>query len=208
MVESFLTWFSAFGASTTAVLIMFGNAVGESIILPMPCDLVLMALATIRPENSLWYAGLTTVGSVSGAMVGYLIGKFGGRKVLLKLFSEDKLVKLDSYFDRYGVWAIFVAGFTPIPYKVFTIASGVARFHFGKFVMISFISRGLRFMAIGALFFIYGAQIRRLLEKYLEPVSWASLILICIIFVIWLVMNGSKRRKRRMAERASVEQAE
>lgn len=197
MVDSFLAWFSEFGASTTAVLIMVGNAVGESIILPVPCDLVLMALATVRPENSLWYGALTTIGSVAGAMVGYLLGKFGGRRILLKLFSEEKVNKIDQLFERYGVWAIFIAGFTPIPYKVFTIASGVARFHFNTFVLVSLISRGLRFMAIAALFFIYGAEIRQLLNEYLTPLSWGALILILIVFVAYLVITARKRRRAR-----------
>ena len=195
MVEQFLTWFAEFGTSTTAVLIMVANAIGESIILPLPCDLVLMALATLKPENSLWYGALTTVGSVAGAMVGYLIGKKGGRPVLARLFSADKIAKLESYFDRYGVWAIFVAGFTPIPYKVFTIASGVARYRFDLFVLISFISRGLRFMAIGALFFFFGAEIRQLLDEYLAPLSWAALGLVLVLFVLYLVYRNRKGKR-------------
>lgn len=202
MVTDFLNWFAAYGASTTAVLIMFANAVGESIIFPVPCDLVLMALATLRPENSLWYAALTTIGSVSGAMVGYLIGIKGGRPLLARFFSEEKLDKLDSYFDRYGVWAIFVAGFTPIPYKVFTIASGVARYRFHHFVLISLASRGLRFMAIGALFFFYGVEIRQLLDEYLAPLSWGALILIAILFIIWLEFKRRRRRDRIASEAA------
>jgi undecaprenyl-diphosphatase len=200
VVESFLTWFSEFGASSTAVLIMFANAVGESIILPVPCDLVLMALATIRPENSLWYGAITTIGSVAGAMIGYLIGKTGGRRVLLRLFAEDKVAMIDNYFEKYGVWAIFVAGFTPIPYKVFTIASGVAQFRFNTFVLVSLISRGLRFMAIAVLFFIFGAEIRQFLEEYLGPISWATLILVVVIFVIYLTVTTTRRRRRRLSE--------
>ncbi|MCK4856939.1 MAG: DedA family protein [candidate division Zixibacteria bacterium] len=197
MVEGFLNWFSEFGASNTAVLIMFANAVGESVILPVPCDLVLIALATMRPENSLWYGGLTTIGSVLGAMGGYLIGKSGGRRILLKLFSAGKIARLDGYFDRYGVWAIFVAGFTPIPYKVFTIASGAARFNFTKFVLISILSRGLRFMAIGVLFFIFGVQIREWLDNNLSIVSWLALVLIVIIFLGYLAISASKQKREK-----------
>jgi len=198
MVGEFLAWFAEFGASSTAVMIMVANAIGESIILPVPCDLVLIALATLRPENSLWYGALTTVGSVSGAMVGYLIGKKGGRPILRRFFSEEKLLKLDSYFERYGVWAIFVAGFTPIPYKVFTIASGVARYRFDLFVLISFISRGLRFMAIGALFYFYGAEIRRLLDEYLAPLSWGALGLILILFAVWFFYKRKRRQQKSL----------
>jgi undecaprenyl-diphosphatase len=195
MVAEFLDWFAGFGTSTTAVAIMFANAVGESIILPVPCDLVLMALATLKPESSLWYGALTTIGSVSGAMVGYLLGKAGGRPILLKLFKEKRVSQLDTLFARYGVWAIFIAGFTPIPYKVFTIASGVARFRFDLFVLVSFISRGLRFMAIGALFFFFGRQIRDLLEQYLAPISWGALVVVVIAFVIYLIISRQRRQR-------------
>jgi membrane protein YqaA with SNARE-associated domain len=189
MVAEFLDWFAGFGTSTTAVAIMFANAVGESIILPVPCDLVLMALATLKPESSLWYGALTTIGSVSGAMVGYLLGKAGGRPILLKLFKEKRVSQLDTLFARYRVWAIFIAGFTPIPYKVFTIAAGAAQINFGVFIVASFLSRGARFFIVAGLIYIFGERIKGFIDKYFDLLSIVFVILLVGGFVVlkWLM---------------------
>ena len=93
----------------------------ESSFFPIPPDLLLIALCLAKPSLGLFFALICTIGSVLGAMFGYGIGYYGGKPLLLRLFSSSKVSKVHNLFERYEAWAIFIAGFTPIPYKVFTI---------------------------------------------------------------------------------------
>ncbi|MBL7069418.1 MAG: DedA family protein [Candidatus Omnitrophica bacterium] len=160
---------------------LFLLSFAESSFFPVPPDILLIALALISPESSFYLALITTVGSVLGAIFGYFIGLKGGRVLLEKFVSQDKISLIHNYFNRYEAWAIGIAGFTPIPYKLFTISAGVFYINFLKFVLVSILSRGTRFFLVGGAIFVFGPTIKLYIDKYFNLFS--------IIFVILIVLG-------------------
>jgi undecaprenyl-diphosphatase len=150
---------------------LFVVAFVESSIFPVPPDVLLIPLVLLNPSLGLYYASISTIGSVLGGIAGYFIGFKGGRRIALKLFSENKVRKVEDYFERYGAWAVFIAAFSPIPYKVFTIASGIVRLDKKRFIIASAIGRASRFFAESILIMLWGEQIIKLLETEFEIVT-------------------------------------
>lgn len=157
---------------------LFVLSIIESSIFPIPPDVILIPMCIANPQNALWLAGITTIGSVIGAGIGYIIGKFGGRPVLDFLFKNKKntILEVERLYNKYGVWAVGGAAFTPIPYKVFTIASGVFKMKFVPFILISILGRGLRFFFEGGLLMLFGEKIKSNLE------------LIMILFAVFVIL--------------------
>src|SRR5690606_27734878 len=108
----------------------------ESIFFPIPPDVVLLPLSALRPDGAPLYGLLATVGSVSGAAIGYAFGLWGGRPLLQRFVSGERIHQVETLFQRYDGWAIGIAGFTPIPYKVFTLAAGVFRLSIPRFLIV------------------------------------------------------------------------
>lgn len=162
---------------------LFMLAFAESSFFPVPPDILLIALALIEPQASFYLAFITTAGSVLGAILGYIIGLKGGRPLLEKLVSKERITLVQDYFNKYDVWAIGIAGFTPIPYKLFTISAGVFSINFMRFILASIISRGSRFFLVGGAIFFFGEEIKVLLEKYFNIFSLAFVIMLVLGFV-------------------------
>jgi len=165
-------------------LALFLLALAESSFFPIPVDPLLIALCLGAVKKSWRFAFYTSLASVTGGMIGYLIG-FGiweaADSFFFKYvpgFSESLFNRVMANFNQYGFWYVFAAGFTPIPYKVFTIASGVFKLNFFLFVIASTISRSLRFFAIAALFRKFGPEIKSFIDKYFN--------LLAILFFILL----------------------
>jgi len=158
---------------------LFLLAVAESSFFPIPVDVLLIALGLGAPDQALFFAAVCTVGSVTGGVAGYGIGLAGGRPILRRFVSDEKMDRIHRYFEKYEDWAIGIAGFTPIPYKVFTISAGVFLINFRRFVGISFLSRGARFFLVGGLIWLYGDAIRALIEKYFN--------LFTVLFMVVLI---------------------
>jgi len=160
-------------------------AFAESSFFPVPPDLIMIPLALINPSYAIIYAIITTISSVIGGMFGYFIGLKGGKPLVKKFISEEKLYKVKLYYNQYDVWAIVIAGFTPIPYKLFTISAGLFDLKFLRFVIASLIGRGGRFLTVGSLIFFFGVQIKDFLTEYLELAIIAfSVLLIGGFYVI------------------------
>lgn len=140
----------------------------ESSFFPIPPDVVLIPLAILNPGMALWYSLATTMASVVGGIFGYYIGCKAGRPLLHKYISREKLANIDRLLGKYGGWAVAIAGFTPIPYKVFTIASGVSRINMLTFITASFLGRGARFFLEGIIILTLGEKAGRFLDKYME----------------------------------------
>jgi undecaprenyl-diphosphatase len=174
---------------------LFWLAVAESSVFPVPPDLLLIALALLEPRHSLPLAALCTIGSTLGGIVGYGMGRWGGRPLLNRFVSARTLLMMERQFQRYGVWAVAVAGFTPIPYKVFTIGSGVLRLRVGPFVLASVLSRGARFFLVATCILLFGEQARALIRQYLEPLTIALALLVIGGFVAlrWMARLGGAR---------------
>ncbi|MFH1790966.1 MAG: YqaA family protein [Candidatus Omnitrophota bacterium] len=160
---------------------LFALAFMESSFFPVPPDVLLIALALADPKSSFFLASICTAGSVLGAAFGYFIGIKGGKPILRKFISDDKISMVHAYFTRYDVWAIGIAAFTPIPYKVFTIAGGVFYIPFWRFVFVSILARGARFFLVGAVLYFFGAAARLYVARYFEIFS--------ILFVLLLVLG-------------------
>ncbi len=167
------------------LLALFLLALAESSFFPIPVDPLLIALCLGAIKKSWRFAFYTSVASVLGGMIGYWIG-FGIWEGVdsfffkyIPGFSESLFNGVMANFNEYGFWYVFAAGFTPIPYKVFTIASGVFKLNFFLFVIASTISRSLRFFLIAALFRKFGPEIKNFIDKYFN--------LLAILFFILLL---------------------
>lgn len=162
---------------------LFGLAFAEASFFPIPPDLLLLALGTARPQNAIWYGLVCTAGSVIGGTFGYTIGLFGGRPVLYRLFNQKKVAHVEQLYNRYDAWATAIAGLTPLPYKVFTIAGGVFKIRFRTFVLASAASRGLRFIVEGVTLWLWGARVAAFLRVYYNWVTLAVAVLAVIGFL-------------------------
>jgi membrane protein YqaA with SNARE-associated domain len=171
-------------ASPWAPLALFIFAFWESSFFPIPPDPLLIAMAVASPELALVFAAICTVASVGGAALGYGIGKKGGRPIVHRLFSENKISAAERLYHRYDVWAVGAAAFTPIPYKVFTITAGVAELNFPRFLIASTLGRGGRFFLVGTLIFFFGPTIQNWIDNYFNYLTAAFLLLLVAGFLV------------------------
>lgn len=172
---------------------LFVVAFAESSVFPIPPDVLLIPLVVATPKLAVWYAGLCTAASVSGGVFGYFIGRRAGRKVLLRLTTEEKVAGVERLFRRWGGWAVGVAALTPIPYKVFTIAGGLFRVDGKAFILASVLGRGGRFFLEALLVQRYGRYALAFMSRNFELLTVG--IVAAVILGYWLViLIGRKRR--------------
>ena len=186
MKERLFAWIEALAASPHPGTWLFLLAFAEASFFPVPPDVLLITLGVVDPHRALGYAALTTAGSVLGGAVGYAIGLYGGRPILLRFFDRAKVAAVERLYDRYNAWATGIAGLTPIPYKVFTIGGGAFRIRFRVFMLASLASRGFRFFAEGIVLHLYGASARRFLY---EQFNWLSILLVLVGIAGFLVVH-------------------
>ena len=162
----------------------------ESSFFPIPPDPLLVALCIAAPRRSFFFAAAATAGSVMGGVAGYWIGA-GGWHIAQDFFftyvpgvSPEAFGRVQSLYDRWDFWAIFLAGLTPIPYKVFTLSAGVFRINFPIFVIASVLSRGLRFFVVAALIHRYGAPISDFIDRHFNRLTIAFGALVVLGFMV------------------------
>ncbi len=170
-------YFQALGVQGLAL-----NAFIESFFLVPPPDFLLITMDLLKPDKALFYALVCTIGSVAGAVVGYAIGFWGGRPVFNLIFrnKHEQLEKVEAIYNKYGVAAVFASAFTPLPYKVFTIASGILKMNLPAFIAASFVGRGLRFFLVSVVLMLFGEVIK----QYIEWVIAAATLIIVVFFVV------------------------
>jgi len=171
---------------------LFLLAFAESSFFPIPPDVLLIALCVGAPKNSFKFAAVCSVGSVVGGMLGYSIGFWGydviGEPIVRLYHGEAVMEKIEAWYDAYGFWGTLAAAVTPIPYKVFTIASGVFEFPFGPFMLASIIGRSFRFFLVGGTIYVFGPAVKAVIEKYFDWLAWLLLILgVCGFLAIKLL---------------------
>ncbi len=188
-------WVVHWAYTPYAIPALFSIAVAESSFFPIPPDVLLITLCLIQPEKALLYACICSIGSVIGGGIGYLIGLKGGRPLLLKLFSKEKISFVENQYKKYDVWAVGIAGFTPIPYKVFTISAGVFTLNFLRFIIASVISRSSRFFLIAGLIYMFGPTIQNIIRNYFDILSIAFLILLIGGFYFIKIAYKNKAKK-------------
>lgn len=165
-----------------------GIAAAESFFFPIPPDVLLIPMSLGRPRRALRFAALCTVGSVVGGMIGYWIGnglyQTLGRPILELYGALAQYEQLGARYTENLVLTLGAAGFTPIPYKVFTIAAGGFSVPFGAFVAISAVSRGARFFLVATLIRLYGERIRGFIERYFNLLTIALVLLVVAGFLM------------------------
>jgi membrane protein YqaA with SNARE-associated domain len=165
----------ALAASRYATAALALVAFAESSFFPLPPDLLLIPMILARPRRAFLLAGLCTVMSVLGGFLGYAIGYFLfdaiGRPILEFYHAMGRYDALKAAFAQWGVWIIIIKGLTPIPYKLVTIASGVAQFPIVPFALASLVSRSLRFFLLAALLWRFGEPVREFIEQRLMLVT-------------------------------------
>jgi membrane protein YqaA with SNARE-associated domain len=147
----------------------------ESSIFPVPPDAMLVPMVLARPQAA-WRAALVaTAASVSGGLLGYLIGyallETVGEWIIHLYGLGDRLAAFQAAYAQWGLWIILIKGLTPIPYKLVTIASGIAHFNLGVFILASLLTRGARFFLVAALLLAYGPPVRDFIERRLTLVT-------------------------------------
>ncbi|MFQ6616958.1 MAG: YqaA family protein, partial [Fidelibacterota bacterium] len=178
-------------------LALFVLAFAESSFFPVPPDLLLIALALGSQQKSFQFALICSVASLLGGMLGYGLGYFAwwaGEGTFSSLalffydhvpgFSESVFAQIQTRYDQWNFWIIFTAGFTFIPFKIFTISAGAFHINFPMFVLASAVSRSARFFLVGFLIWRYGSPIREFIEKYLDWLALAFTLLLVGGFVL------------------------
>jgi membrane protein YqaA with SNARE-associated domain len=167
---------------------LFLLAFSESSFFPIPPDVLLIALAVALPRKSLTYALVCSAGSVLGGCFGYVIGwQFMtsiGTKIVAFYGLTDKIAVIADLYRNYDAWAVGIAGFTPIPYKVFTISAGMFEINFAVFFVASLVSRSARFFLVAGLIYIFGPHIQKFIEKYFNILAVAFTILLVAGFLV------------------------
>jgi membrane protein YqaA with SNARE-associated domain len=190
LLRGFSHWIEGFADSPWAVVILVVNSFSESIFNPIPPDPLLIGMAVINPNLALVYAGLVTISSVLGALVGHWLGLRFGRPLVLRFISVHKVDRVEAMFLKYGSWAILIAAFTPIPYKVFAISAGVLEMDRRPFLVVSIIGRGARFFLLGGLIFFFGEAMQDFIETRFEILTLLfSILLVVSLVTVFMVLR-------------------
>jgi membrane protein YqaA with SNARE-associated domain len=178
-------WVLSFAHHRHATGALFLLSFIESSFFPIPPDVLLGPLCMSNRRKALWFATVTTVASVLGALLGYAIG-WGAWHLMKDFmfsyvpgFSQQKFDVVEKWYAAYGAWVLFAAAFTPIPYKVFTVAGGVFHQALVPFILISIVGRGLRFYMVAGLFYWIGPKAVPFIDKYF---NW-----LCVLFMVLLI---------------------
>lgn len=188
------------GISVETLTTLFVISFTESCCFIIPPDFLLPIIAIGKPLWAVVFLTLFTIAaSVIGAAFGYFIGQKGGQPLLHKVFKPEKTDKVEHLFQKYDVWAIGIAAFTPIPYKVFTISAGVFNLHFKRFMMVSIAARGLRYMLIAMISYVIlkGKTVAQV-EEYFHSTEFKLLTLgiagaVILIYIVVKAIKGKKK---------------
>lgn len=160
----------------------------ESSFFPIPPDVMLVPMAVARPERSAWFALVTTLASVAGALLGYAIGYFA-LEALMPWIEEagllDEYRRAVTWFDAWGLWVVLLAGFTPVPYKAFTIAAGALSLALVPFLAGSLVGRGARFALVAAVAGILGPRVEPMVRRWVEWLGWGVLAAALAAWLLW-----------------------
>lgn len=173
-----------------AVRSLMGLSFIEAFCFPIPPDIMLAPMTIARPYNAWKYAFLTTVCSVIGGIIGYIIGYWASH-LIVKPFLE-LIGKVESYeqllvwFDHCDAWVIFAAAFIPMPYKIFTLAAGAMHVHFPIFVMASILGRGVRFFLVCSIFKMGDKRLADWIARWIDVIGWTTLILLVMLGIYLL----------------------
>ena len=177
----------AWSAHPNATRYLAGVSFAESSFFPIPPDVMLLTMGLSTPKRAWRYAFITTFFSVLGGIFGYLIGLWGigilEPYIQASSYAGDYQRVLD-WFQTNGVWIIILAGFTPLPYKIFTITAGAMAMPFIPFIIASMIGRGSRFYLVSTILYFAGHHIEKKLRQYIDVMGWSIIIIFVIVYII------------------------
>lgn len=189
-------WVLSFSERPGGSWALFGFSFAESSFFPIPPDPLLVALAVGAPRRAMWFAAVCALGSVLGGIAGYAIG-WGLWEAVNQYFfayvpgvTPEAFEHVRGVYDQYDFWAIFAAGFTFIPFKVFTLSAGAFAISFPIFVIASAISRSARFFLVAGLIYVYGPSIQGYIDRYFDRLAVAFLVLLIGGFVLIKLVLG------------------
>ncbi len=161
----------------------------ESVFFPIPPDVLLAPMVLSKPQRAWHLATLTTVSSVIGGVVGYLLGYMLFEPLIQPTLIEfgymAKFEHAMAWFEQYGVWVVFLAGFSPIPYKVFTLSAGFLQMLFIPFLIASTIGRGMRFFLVAGLIRWGGAPMEQKIRNSIDIIGWGLVAIIVVLYFIF-----------------------
>lgn len=202
MVKRLYNWVLSWSESRWGWVALFFIALFEASWFPLPPDILLIALCLGASQKSFRFATICLIGSVVGAALGYGIGHFlwitpeGDPTSLAALFyeyifSQEQFNNVGALYDKYNFWIVFTAGFTPLPFKLFTVAGGMFDINFVMFIIASIVSRGMRFFLIAGLIWKFGAPIKGFIDKYFNLLAtlFTVMLLGFTALAFWLFGN-------------------
>ncbi len=183
MLRRLYDWVLSWAETPYGTWALFLLALAESSFFPIPPDVLLIALAISIPARAFRYALICAAGSLLGGVGGYAIGyqfmDLIGMRIVEFYGVTQQYDAVGNLYDRYNAWAVGIAGFTPIPYKVFTISAGAFKINFLIFFIASAISRSARFFLVGWLIYAFGPEIRQFIDRYFN--------ILAVLFVVLLI---------------------
>ena len=186
--ERVAAWVKKSANGPHAVRVLVLTSFAESSFFPLPPDFLLMAMLLAGARRWVYYSTLTTIASVAGGIAGYAMGLLFfdtvGEAIVSAYHLEEDLLTVQTWYQEHAFLAVFIAGFTPIPYKLFTIAAGLFKINFPIFVIASIISRGARFFLVGFLLSRYGARIGDVLYRYVNIFSFVVAAVLVILYLL------------------------
>lgn len=165
-----------------------GLSFAESVFFPIPPDVMLAPMSLSQPHRAWTFALITTLASIIGGIAGYMLGYFAFEAWLAPVIESwgytHKIDTAVQWFEQYGVWIVFLAGFSPIPYKIFTVSAGFLQMAFLPFLIASAIGRGARFFLVASLMRWGGAPMEAKLRQYVEVLGWIVVALAVIAYLL------------------------
>ncbi|NLK07445.1 MAG: DedA family protein [Firmicutes bacterium] len=174
---------------------LFIVSVLEAIFFPLPPDTMLLPLVLLDPDRGMLFAGITTLGSIIGAVIGYFLGMWGGRPLIERFVSKERLGQIAVLLERYEFWAVMIAGFTPIPYKAFTVSAGVLGLRLHSFILASILSRGARFGLEALLIMLYGRKVIGFIERYFNLLTLGVVAFLGAVWAVWYYLRQYGRNR-------------
>ncbi len=160
----------------------------ESSFFPIPPDVLLAPMALAQRNKAFRYALITTLASVAGGLFGYAIGYFAIEAVsgwMQQLGYWPGYLRVQEWFEKWGFWAVFAAGFSPVPYKLFTISAGALAMPIPGFAIASVVGRGARFFLVAGLVYWGGARVEPALRKYIDVFGWLLVVILVVAILVF-----------------------
>lgn len=189
-LEKTYDWMLEKAAQPRADAWLVGISASEAIFFPVPPDVMLIPMGLAQPKRVWRLAGWCTLASIAGGVIGYLIGLWGSEMVagwLVQAFGEPAYQRVLTLFAEHGVWILLLAGFTPIPFKLFTISAGLLLLPLHLFLLASIIGRGARFFLVAALLAAGGERLAERIRPLLSKLGWIVIGLALLVVIWWLI---------------------